>query len=42
VGKSQIPIFNNQKPPHKDIVLNFGCWNFFDIWDLTFGISLKQ
>jgi len=22
-------------------ILNFGHWNFFDIWDLIFGISIN-
>jgi len=24
------------------VILNFGHWNFFDIWDLIFGISISQ
>jgi len=41
-NKSQIPIFNDQNLPGHGVVLNFGHWDFFDIWDLIFGISISR
>jgi len=41
---SQIPMFNDQNLPDEGLFKfsNFGHWDLFDIWNLTFGISTSE